>query len=87
MSNSFGIIQRHLTVEVLSYLQDVPKLVEQSENLTLIEGMTASFHCRFSADLIMVQHWLRPAEALRIEGGKVVSSNDPIVRARYDPLE
>ena len=52
-------------MEVLQFLKDTPVLVDQSDNLTLIEGMTANFDCNFQSDLSMVVNWLRPAEKLR----------------------
>ena len=52
-------------MEVLQFIKDTPVLMEQSDNLTLIEGMNANFLCKFESDLSMVVHWLRPAEHLR----------------------
>ena len=52
-------------MEVLQFIKDTPVLMEQSDNLTLIEGMNANFLCKFESDLSFVVHWLRPAEHLR----------------------
>ena len=52
-------------MEVLQFIKDTPVLMEQSDNLTLIEGMNANFLCKFESDLSMVVHWLRPAEHVR----------------------
>ena len=68
VSNSYGVIRRTQKVEVLQFIEDVPILMEQSDNLTLIEGMNAEFDCKFRSDLSMVVHWLRPAEHLRKQG-------------------
>ena len=73
VSNSHDVIERTHTVEVLQYLMDKPILVEQSDNLTLIEGMDAHFYCKFKSDLAMVVHWSRPAEGIRSVPGAFVS--------------
>ena len=74
VSNSHGVIRRTQKVEVLQFIEDVPILMEQSDNLTLIEGMNAEFDCKFRSDLSMVVHWLRPAEHLRKQGSFEVVS-------------
>ena len=47
------------------YNTDKPILVKQSNNLTLLTGMTANFDCEFETDLPLLVHWLRPAEVIR----------------------
>ena len=65
LSNSKGMIKHTYRIEVLDYVQDKPILVKQSNNLTLLTGMTANFDCKFQADLALLVHWLRPTEAIR----------------------
>ncbi len=36
------------TLEVQTQLDHTPQLAEQSNNLTVLEGMTARMHCRFT---------------------------------------
>ena len=54
------------------FIKDKPVLMEQSDNLTLIEGMNANFVCKFESDLSMVVHWFRPAEHLRKKGSYIL---------------
>ena len=65
VSNTEGSIEHTYQVEVMDYIRDIPILVEQSRNLTLLTGMTARFYCKFEADMAMLIHWLRPEESLR----------------------
>ena len=65
VSNSEGSIEHTYQVEVMDYITDIPILVEQSNNLTLLVGMTARFHCKFEAGMAMLIHWLRPEVSLR----------------------
>ena len=59
-SNPYGEIRHTFRVEVQRYLQDRPRLVETSRNATVMEGMSAEFSCRFSSDLAVMVHWVRP---------------------------
>ena len=70
-------------MEVLQFIKDTPVLMEQSDNLTLIEGMNANFLCKFQSDLSMVVHWLRPAEHLRNQKTYELVSYRP-VHKKYD---
>lgn len=72
VSNSVGAISHSYKVEVLQYYSDVPRLVQQSDNLTLIQGMDAHFSCKFKSHLSFNQYWFRPSEALRLQGKQAI---------------
>ena len=69
IENSEGRIKHTFQVDVLDYISDKPKLVSQTSNLTLLQGMTANFQCKFESDLAIFVYWLRPVKALRNSAG------------------
>ena len=75
IENGNGRIKHTFQVDVLDYISDKPKLVSQSTNLTLLEGMTANFRCKFDSDLAIFVYWLRPVKALR----NAENSNDAVL--------
>ena len=75
IENSKGIIKHTFQVDVLDYISDKPTLVSQSSNLTLLEGMTANFQCKFHSDLATLVFWLRPVKSLRNNDAVLDGSN------------
>ncbi len=77
VSNPSGVKMKTFTVEALRYLTHEPILVDQSENITVLEGMKAHLTCVFQSDLGVMVYWLRPAVGFRGPDMNKINASDP----------
>ena len=53
-------------------------LIDQSDNQTVMEGMTATFFCKFESDLGVLVSWIRPSKQAIEQETTVFDPKDPM---------